>query len=220
MLGPVIQSEREDCLRVGALFALGDARLLLVALTMFFGCGLMSAAKEDTPTYRISSLPEDAVLEYGFHGGYGLTSPRYHLYGDGLLVREVIDKMTNRAVTTKELQLSLQDVDALMQMVVESGVPELTQHKIRAVVGPGSLVQDAWMVVLQLRFESYQREGKAEIAPFEPKITMETPSLVAEAFPDFREAHALVALNEALEEYFEQSGTEAVMEASQGPPGN
>lgn len=189
--------------------------LMLAGLAADFEPGELSTGVSTIASYRVSTSPSDEILNYSVSGGLGFLVPEYRLYGDGRLVREVIDQGNRESVTREERQLSAEDVEVLFRLAVESRLAELTPNRLRATVGVTPLREDSTSVVLRLRFESYQRVGEPEIAPFEPQIIMETPSVVTRSFPQFREGQALVALTEALEAYFGQTSAQAVNEAYQ-----
>jgi len=184
--------------------------LALVSLPFFLGCG------QETPThefpeisYELSTLPEEEVFAYAFHGGMSFTSIRYRLYGDRRLVREVVIGSPRRVLATREIRLSQEEIHALIQPTV-GGLAELTPRKRTSVIGTSPLSTDAVYVELRLRLESYQRPGEEEIAPFEHDIWLDP--MAARRFPQFKEAQDLVALNEMLEEFFGQTSFEAIRE--------
>ena len=191
------------------------ARLLVASLVLAVlcpACVEIDAAGEGETSFQFSTSATEEILSLGWHGGLGRLAPRYRLYGDGRLVREIVDKGGQRAVKrSDEVQLSLQDIDLLMRLCIESQLVELTPQRLHQAIGQEPLrMHDGGTAILRLRFISYQRAGKEEQAPFSSQIEMHAPQLQLRFFPEVREVQAMVALDEALDGYFSQSASEAL----------
>lgn len=186
------------------------ASVLLAALCS--ACVQLDAAGEGEATYQLSTSATEEILSLGWHGGLGRLAPRYRLYGDGRLVRDIVDKGGQKTVKrSDEVHLSLQDIDLLMRLCVESELVDLTPARLRKGLGRAPLqAEDGTTALLRLRFIRYRRAGEEEQAPFSPQIEMHAPKLQLRFFPEVREVQAMVALNEALDGYFSQSASEAL----------
>jgi hypothetical protein len=190
-------------------------RLLVTSLVLAAlcpACVQLDAAGEGETSFQFSTSATEEILSLGWHGGLGRFAPRYRLYGDGRLVREIVDKGGQRALKrSDEVQLSLQDIDLLMRLCVDSELAELTPQRLRRGIGQEPLrADDGGTALLRLRFISYQRAGEEEQAPFSPQIEMHAPKLQLRFFSEVREIQAMVALDEALDGYFSQSATEVL----------
>jgi len=176
--------------------------------------GHLSIEKEahQIPTYQLSSSSEEEVLFLTSAGGKGPHVAEYHLYGDGRLVREIVYNRSGRKPwKTDQVRLSSEDVELLFQLVVVSELPDLTEDRIRQKIGRRPLrMSDGSTVVLQLRFDEYQRPGDAKAAPFAPRVSMHAPGLQVRFFPQLGEAKALGTLRTALDDYFAQPAAEVI----------
>ena len=190
--------------------------LLLVSSFMLAGlcpaCVQLDAAGEGETSYHLSTRATEEILSFGWYGASGDFTPQYRLYGDGRLVREIVYAGNRKTVKrSDEVHLSLQDIDLLMRLCVESKLVELTPQRLRRAIGQEPLrMDDGGTALLRLRFMSYHRPGEKEQAPFSPQIEMHAPQLQLRFFPDVREVEAMVALNEALDGYFSQSASEVL----------
>ena len=159
----------------------------------------------------MSTSPSEEILFLASQGGSGPYAPQYRLYGDGRLVREMVEKRTDEPWKSHEVQLSPEDIGLLFQLVVDSGLPELSASVVRDRIGRDPLtMSDGATVVLELHFESYQKRDESAATRFDPRVSMHAPRLQARHFPELGEAQTLVTLQEALDEYFSQSATEVL----------
>jgi hypothetical protein len=171
--------------------------------------GSLSIDLAGVATYQLSTSPSEEILFLTTAGGTGPSLAQYHLYGDGRLVREIVYNRAERTPwKTDEVQLSSEDVELLFQLVV---VSDLTEDRIRQKIGRRPLrMSDGSTVVLQLRFDEYQRPGDAKAAPFAPRVSMHAPGLQVRFFPQLGEAKALGTLRTALDDYFTQPAAEVI----------
>ena len=182
----------------------------LAVLLPLTGCGMVDAASEGR-SYQVSSSPNEEILFLAIQGGSGPFAPQYRLYGDGRLIREIVEKRTDEPRMSHEAQLLPEDIALLFQLAVDSGLPELDAASVRERIGRDPLtMSDGATVVLEMHFETYQKQGQSSETPFESRISMHAPKLQARHFPQLGEAQALVTLQEALDDYFSQSAAEVL----------
>lgn len=166
---------------------------------------------EDLPVYSVSTDPGVEILNLRFSGGSGRLTPEYQLYGDGRLVRRILDRVSREAVYSDEITLGLEDIDLLIGLVVESHLPELTEERFRSATGRRPMKSfDGSTVRLTVRFDSYASPGQESEGPFEAGVKMHDPVTQLRVFPDLREAAGLIALRDALDGYFEHSVVERI----------
>lgn len=166
----------------------------------------------EMPVYQLSTIPDEEILFLTSAGGTGPSVAQYHLYGDGRLVREIVHNKSERTPwRTDEVQLSNEDIELLFQLIVGSELPDLTDARARQKIGrPLLRMDDGSSLILQLHFDSYQRPGEPEAAPFSPRVSMHAPGLQARFFPQLGEAQALGTVRSALDDYFTEPASEVI----------
>ncbi len=175
------------------------------------GLGAAPANGADDPSWSFSTSADDELLVLSSSGGLRGLRIQYRLQGDGRLAREIYYSGAPQAAFVDEAELSPIDIKLLMQLLVESKLPELTPESLRrSLGGPPVEVDDGAMVVLRVEFQSYQGAEQAEPAPLSATITMLSPESQASAYPNAPQPKALVALRTALDDYFDQSAAEVL----------
>jgi len=166
-------------------------------------------------TYELSAAPEIELLSLYTSGGMSFYGPRYRLFGDGRLVREIRLKNLDRTLASEEAYLGPDDVRLLVDLIVAAQLPEMTPASLRASLGhEPEPATDASTSVLELRFETYQSPGGELHAPFTPRVMMLAPMLQARFAPGAPEPQGFITLREALDGYFPTAASEALREVA------
>ena len=194
---------------------LAQALHLAVAAAMLAACSPAAGSEADEiAAYEYSTSAADEILFLFSTGGMGRLAPQYRLYGDGRLVREIVNQYDRQPFKTSQVELAPADVAALLDLVVATHLPDLDlldmRSALEALGDAARYREDGETLVLKLRFDSYERPDGTIEAPFKQRVSMVSPALKAELLPDLPEPAGLLSLREALDSYFAVSAAEAI----------
>ena len=184
-----------------------------------FGCAQdpsqAQASNVADVTYRLSTNGREEILFVAFLGGGEPLTARYHLYGDGRLVRDLFDQGRELVLRTDEVELPAAEMERLTRSLVEARLPGLTAERLRQAAG-GRVppVEDGGYVLVRFQFESYHQQGKALKARFAAAVSLPSPSSLASNHADFPEARAAAGLFPRLDGYFSEPFEKASGELS------
>lgn len=186
-------------------------------------CGLLActateATGQEQVSYEVSASPAEQILFYTMEGGFGVLAPQYRLFGDGRLVREILSVGAGRPVLlVHETQIGTQDIELLFQLIVSSGLVDLTPERLREAAGgtvPGLI--DGRTHVVEPHFTMYKRPGEAALVPYSTRVRMPTPASVLQQLPELAGASAFVELLDALDGSFPKPASAVINERYTG----
>lgn len=156
--------------------------------------------------YEVSTRHDQEILSLALYGGPAQLSAQYRLYGDGRLLRELVNQVDRQPVRTDEARIEPPALASLMDEIVASDLPSLTRHRLQALTGHQELaIDDAVSVRLILHFISYHEPGEEIRAPYTSEVWLEAPEVWERLFPDVSEVRALNALARSLDAEFSES---------------
>ena len=186
-----------------------------VCLCAGYGCAQEPGRAESSkgaPSYALSANGREEILFVGYYGGSAMDSHRYHLYGDGRLVREIFDQGRDIVLRTDEVEIPQADIDRIFQPLVAARVPELSEDRVRQATGGirgEDLGVDLAAVRVRMSLASYQSSPSKAREPLQTDTWLNGPGLLAREFPDFAEAKAVADLGRQLDRHFPKTVYEA-----------
>jgi len=163
---------------------------------------------EGERSFSFSADPEFRLLHVQYVGGSIVYSTSYSLYADGRLLIQLSDPGGNRQVlNTYERQLSFEEVEDLLGLVVYAGFIESSREQIhermKAARGPAlPRGSDSPDMVITVNLESYRAPGRMVPAPATNRLILHDPSVYSERYPEISEIQSLATLQKVLHQYF------------------
>jgi len=156
---------------------------------------------ESHATFTITSDPTVAVLRLSQEGGFLSGWDRFTLYGDGRLVRELLDPGLKNSRDTAEKHLSFEDTTDLMDQAVSAGLLEYSQSD-QSPEAAAFYNSDLPNTVLQIRLESYSGSDDGEAGTYRTIRVHAVHELVSRIDPDHQAARDLLELHARLRDMF------------------
>jgi hypothetical protein len=184
---------------------------IVLMVPLVLSCGPADAKDGEPPPFGVSTDPTIEILYLSSYGGMGSFAPQYRLFGDGRLVREMVDKAFRKPQPgmNHEVLLDPTDVELLMNLVVGARLPEMTPERLQQAFGRRPMkMHDGATYVLRLQFESYGDRAPEE--PYVVEVKMHSPRLQARAFPDVPEVQGMNTLIEAIDGFFPESAGKVI----------
>ncbi|MGB5752491.1 MAG: hypothetical protein WBN87_06495 [Thermoanaerobaculia bacterium] len=200
----------------------GSLGICLLAALFLASCGddlgftpaLASTGRLDIVECQVDRSPEAEVLYLTWEGGLGMHTPQYRLFGDGRLLREVVQKTKpNRPLLVDEVHLSQDDLDLIFEAIVRGRLAAMTHETLRDAMGDRRfrVPEDYPMVKLRVQFSSCG-SSTGSLVPYSNTVYLAGAEYLARKLPEVRELQALVTVIDALAAYFPESAAEALRE--------
>lgn len=201
----------------------------LLAALVLTGCGdeigfrpaLASTGQLDISECRASNSGDVEVVYLGWYGGSSFHTAQYRLFGDGRLLREIVLKSErNKPLRIDEVKVAESDLRLIRKAIVRGHLTTMTPDRLQESMEGQELLypEDGSTAQLRVRFAACNSNA-GRIEPFSTSISMPSPRIQAERFPQVREIQAFLTVVDALEAYFPESVFDALRKVRKGKPG-
>lgn len=127
------------------------------------------------------------------------------LHGDGRLTMQVGDYGGSNIFETLELELTYEEVVTLMRAVVDAGLMEYDDERVRLKMGYQGkrvfTVNDGLTFFLTINLPSYQGPSQREPSSRSVSIVFDDPQTVADLYPEIEELQGLKKTDSAFQAY-------------------